>query len=105
MTIPTTDLPADTHPIGAALTVAFGSNDRPFCSLGDLYRILGYLRGDVPGHDGIDDAIDECQQHVAAALPDSIAAFGEPADFVWVTSIANKYGATIVLSPLPDTTR
>lgn len=113
MTIPpTTDLPADTHPIGAALTVAFGSNTRPFCTLGALYRILGYLRGDVPGHDGIDEAIDECRAHVRAALPDGIAALdpppaadGEPADAAWVSAIAHNYGPTITLTPLPDTTR
>lgn len=111
-TPPTTGLPADTHPIGAALTVAFGSNARPFCTLGALYRILGYLQGTVPGVDGIDDAIDDCRAHVTAALPDGIAALdpppspdGEPADAAWVSTIANKYGQTVTLPAMPGTTR
>jgi hypothetical protein len=108
---PVNRLPQNTFPIGAALTIAYGSNERPFCTLGNLYRILGYLTGDVPGGDSINPEIERCRNHVEAQLPDTLRAIDPPPDtdnidtatVSWLAGIANKYGSTIELTALPGT--
>lgn len=109
---PVNAYPADVFPIGAALTVAFGSNERPFCTLGNLYRVVGYLTGDIPMADGLASAIQRCRQHVLQQLPTELRVMDPPpepsdvdntADMVYVGGITNKYGATIKLVALPGT--
>lgn len=98
-------------PIGAALTVAYGGNDRPFCTLGNMYRILAYLDGQVPGPYDLDTVIAKHRDHVLRALPDELRALDVPpadtdneaADLAWITGIANRYGPTITLPPTSDT--
>lgn len=107
---PVNAMQADTFPIGAALTVAYGSNERPFCTLGNMYRILGFLTGDVPGADRINSAIDACRDHVLTQLPDTLRAIDPPppaddgafSDEAYVGGVANKYGSTIALTPMPE---
>jgi hypothetical protein len=106
---PVHNYPADVFPIGAALTIAYGSNERPFTTLGNLYRILGFLTGGIPGPYDINAAIDKCRAHVVSQLPDALRAIdvpppdhaGEAADVAWVTSIIATYGPTITLTPMP----
>ena len=124
---PVNTLPPNVFPIGAAITVAYGGVDRPFCTLGNLYRILGYLTGDVPPVDGqaadpdadpprpyipgLADELERCRSHVAAQLPDTLRIFDPPpapaddnaADLVWLSNVINKYGGTITLAALPGT--
>lgn len=108
---PVNSLPHNVFPIGAALTVAYGSNQRLFCTLGNLYRILGYLDGQVPGPYDIDAAIDKHRGHVLAALPTELRALdlppadtdNEASDVAWLVGIANRYGQTIALPPTADT--
>lgn len=107
---PVSTYPSDVFPIGAALTVAYGSNERPLCTLGNMYRILGFLTGDVPGADRLNSAIDACRDHVMAQLPDTLRAIDPPppadggafSDEEYVTGIANRYGSTITLTPMPE---
>jgi hypothetical protein len=73
-----TELQPDEYPIGAALTVAYGSNERPFCPLADLYRILGNLAGHVPAPADINDYIDNYRPTVLAALPDELKTIDPP---------------------------
>lgn len=108
---PVNALQPNVFPLGAALTIAYGSNERPLCTLGNLYRILGWLTGDVPAADAIDTEIDRCRWHVAQQLPDALRAFDPPpaplddpaADHVWLANVVNKYGTTITLTALPGT--
>lgn len=121
---PVNNLPAWEFPVGAALTLAYGSNERPFCTLGNLYRIVGYLTGDVPPVDGqpadpdrnqpyiagLADEIERCREHVIAQLPDELRAIDPPppggnetADVAWLAGIVNRYGPTIALDALPGT--
>lgn len=113
----TTDaLPFNVHPIGAALTVAYGSYNRPFCSLADIYRILRFLTGYTP-HNAlwVDACFDHHRAHVLAALPDALKAIdpppdtgpdgGDTADVAWVAGIKAKYGPTVKIPPTPETPR
>lgn len=108
---PVNALPGNIFPIGAALTVAYGSNERPFATLGNLYRVLGWLTGDVPGADEINTAIRRCRDHVAIQLPTDLRVIDAPpdadagatADHAWLAGIVNKYGTTIPLTALPGT--
>lgn len=101
---PVNDYPADVFPIGAALTVAYGSNERMFCTLGNLYRILGYLTGEVPLANAINSTIASCRDHVATQLPTELRVVDPPpgsddetAVIAWLSGIVNKYGPTITL--------
>lgn len=94
-------------PIGAALTVAYGSNERPYCTLGNLYRILGHLDQHVPGPEDINDRIIANADRVRAALPDELRVTETPprddnetAAIAWVASMANKYGPTVTIPDL-----
>lgn len=125
---PVNALPAWEFPIGAALTVAYGSNERPFCTLGNLYRIIGYLTGDVPPIDGqpanpdgnppqphipgLNEVIVTCREHVAKQLPTELRVVDRPPEggheddvalMAWLAGIVNKYGATIALTAMPGT--
>lgn len=109
---PVNALPAWEFPIGAALTVAYGSNERPYCTLGNLYRVLGWLTGDCPGADHINSEIARCRDHVAVQLPTELRVVDPPptaldeddtAVMAWLGGIVNKYGATVALTALPGT--
>jgi len=128
---PVNHYPPEQFPIGAALTVAYGSNERPLCTLGNLYRVIGWLTGDVPNADGqperkedpelgiayqpfipgLNDEIERCREHVEAQLPTELRALDPPppahlgssADWAWLAAVTNKYGATIRLVALPGT--
>lgn len=118
---PVHNYPADVFPLGAALTIAYGSNERPLCTLGNLYRIVGYLTGDIPIVDGdpdaepplpsLNDEIARCAEHVTGQLPDELRTLDPPppadagaaADHAWLAGVMNKYGATIPLVALPGT--
>lgn len=101
----TADLEPNEFPIGAALTVAYGSNERPFCNLADLYRILGAFTGQIPAPHAINDTIAECRDKVLKQLPDELRAIDPPpadagneaADVAWVAGIKSRYGPTIRL--------
>ena len=125
MTHPDTDpqnpvnaMQSDEFPLAAVLTVIVGSNDRPFCILGNLYRILGYLLKDrsvdpndpdargIPRADHIDDAINVCRPAVLAQHPNlaAITATDATTDrgiLNWITELERHYGATVTLTPLP----
>lgn len=117
---PVHNYPAEVFPIGAALTVAYGSTERPFATLGNIYRLLGWLTGDIPTIDGdpkanpplpsLADEIARCREYVLQQLPTELRVVDPPpaeqdntADLAWVRGIGNKYGATIALRPMNGT--
>lgn len=108
---PVNALNANVFPIGAALTVAYGSDTRFFATLGNVYRVLGYLTGDVPAADSIGTAIEQCREWVTNQLPTELRTVDPPpadtgnetADIVWLVGIVNKYGLNITLTALPGT--
>ncbi|WP_431231488.1 hypothetical protein ACQ856_18170 [Mycolicibacterium psychrotolerans] len=110
---PVNAYPPNEFPVGAALTITYGSNERPFCTLGNLYRILGWLTGEIPDADEINTEIERCRTHVTAQLPDVLRLVDPPpapgddgdntADMVWLIGITRTYGRTITLTALPDT--
>lgn len=91
-------------PLGAVLTVTSGSVDRPLCSLGDLYSVLGFLRRDVPGADELQTAIDECRPLVLdqhPGLADVVAPPADTADVVvlaWLADREAQFGAVLELA-------
>jgi hypothetical protein len=104
---------ADRFPLGAAITVAYGSTTNMFCTLGNLYRILGYLDGPggegVPLNDQLDAMIDRYRTHVRAQLPGDIdARIMPPSDandterLLWLSAMHTAYGETITLTPAPS---
>ncbi|ALA06706.1 hypothetical protein SEA_GRAVAILLIA_60 [Mycobacterium phage Gravaillia] len=105
---PVNTFPPNVFPLGAAVTVAYGSNERPFCTLGNLYRILGYLTGEVPGADDINSVIAECRHHVTHQLPTDMRTENPPpppgddvADIHWLGTVIGKYGPRIALTAMP----
>lgn len=102
---PVHNLARDRFPIGAALTVAYGSDERPFTTLGNLYRILGYLTGDCPDAPDINKAIETCRGHVRAQLPDDIPPPPMPvdldADMDWLAEIMQDH-PVIHLNPISE---
>lgn len=108
---PVNGLNANMFPIGAALTVAYGSDTRFFATLGNVYRVLGYLLGDVPAADGIGAAIERCRYWVTNQLPTELRTIDPPpadsdndtADIAWLTNVTNRYGETIALTAMPTT--
>lgn len=125
MTHPDTDpanpvnaMNGDEFPIAAVVTVLHGSNDRPFCTLGNLYRILGFLLKDrsvdpddpdargIPRADLIDEAIAVCRpeilrQHPQLADSKATRAGTDTGILTWLADQEQKFGATLTLTPLP----
>lgn len=117
---PVNDYEADTFPLGAALTVAYGSTEMMFCTLGNLYRIVGYLTGDLPSIEGdpnavppipsLADEINRCAVHVMAQLPEAAQRLtlpdnsdGDNARMEWLIATMTAAGTTVTLTPLPTT--
>lgn len=108
---PVNALPENMFPIGAALTIVYGGPDRYFATLGNVYRVLGYLTGEVPLADDIPDAMQRCRYHVENQLPTDMRIIDPPpidtgdniADIAWIGGIVNKYGPYIRLVALPGT--
>lgn len=113
---PVNALNGDEFPLAAVLTVLVGSNDRPFCTLGNLYRILGFMRGDVPAAVsdpdadppivGIDEAITICRpeilrQHPELADVTKTRATTDTGILTWIAEQEKRFGATFTLTPLP----
>lgn len=99
--------PRNLFPVGAVLTVLHGSNERPYCTLGNLYRVLGYLTGDVPGADSINSAIGTVRPWVRQQHP-ALANLQPPEDgaddatvLAWLAAVEADHGATITLDPAP----
>lgn len=112
---PVNDYPANVFPLGAAITIAYGTPDNIFCTLGNLYRIIGYLTGDLPAIDGdpnadppIPSLADEwarCSEHVAAQLPTGLAAaqtVDPEGKMAWLTNAMAAHGDTVDLTPMPE---
>lgn len=97
--------------IGPVVTVLHGSNDRLFCPLEQLYDVLGFLTGDVPMAEQIDDYIDTCRPNVADQYPDLAAvtppkrATPEAEIVTWLVQLGAEHHAPLELTPLPDTRR
>lgn len=115
---PVNAMQADEFPIAAVATVLVGSNDRPFCTLGNLYRILGFLLQHVsvdpddshavgiPRHDLIDEAITVCRTAILAEHPELAGitdtdATTDTGILTWIANLEKRYGATITLTPIP----
>lgn len=119
MTHPDTDkdnpvnaLPRNVFPIAAVLTVTHSGNDRPFCTLGNLYRILGFMTGDVPtagpsdvpGSLSIDEAVAKCRPEILRQHP-QLAAITAPASrderviLAWLDQQAEQF---VTIEPLHD---
>lgn len=115
---PVNKMQGDEFPLAAVLTVIVGSNDRPFCTLGNLYRILGFLLKDrsvdpddpdargIPRADHIDDAINLCRPAILEQRPDlaDITATDAATDLGilnWIAELERRHGATVTLTPLP----
>lgn len=120
---------ADVFPVGAALTVAYGSTSNMWCTLGNLYRILGYLnqyeaddgvpvitRGvslDAQGREvednvaTIDDVIAAHRDYVRGELDGyGIPAVPDDADtddekLAWLAALATDHGITTVTLATP----
>jgi hypothetical protein len=125
MTHPDTDpknpvnaLGGDEFPLPAVLTVLHGSNDRPFCTLGNLYRILGHLlkyvsvdpddpqAHGIPRTVHIDGGIALCRpeilrQHPELADVPKTRATTDTGILTWIADQEAKYGPTVTLTPLP----
>ncbi|MBU8834419.1 hypothetical protein [Mycolicibacterium goodii] len=115
---PVTAMNGDEFPLPAVLTVLVGSNDRPFCTLGNLYRILGFLLKDrsvdpddpdargIPRAELIDDAIEVCRSWILKQRPDladvpKTRATTDTGILTWIADQEAKFGATVTLTPLP----
>lgn len=101
-------LPPRVFPLGAVLTITAGSYERPFCTLADLYSILGWLRHDVPAADELADAIDDWRPVILAQHPELAAVVAPPADasdtavLSWLADQEAQFGAYLQLtSPGP----
>lgn len=96
---PTNTLEGDQMPTAAVLTVLLGGNDRPFCTLGNLYRILKTLDGEVPLADEIDAAVERVRPALAAQFPElaAITPPGIDADeqtiLAWIADVERDHGA------------
>ncbi|MBU8834447.1 hypothetical protein [Mycolicibacterium goodii] len=125
MTHPDTDpdnpvnaMNGDEFPLPAVLTVLVGSNDRPFCTLGNLYRILGFLLKDrsvdpddpdargIPRAELIDEAIEVCRPWIVKQRPDlavvaKTRATTDTGILSWIAEQESRFGATVTLAPLP----
>lgn len=108
-------------PLPAVLTVLVGSNDRPFCTLGNLYRILGFLLKDrsvdpvdpdargIPRAELIDDAIQVCRAEILRQHPHltnvtKTRAATDTGILTWIAEQEKRFGATVTLTPLPKAT-
>ena len=118
---PVNAMNGDEFPLAAVLTVLVGSNDRPFCTLGNLYRILGFLlknrsvdpddpdaRG-IPRAELIDTAIDVCRPEILRQRPELEAvtktrATTDTGILTWIADQEARFGPTVVLTPLPKAT-
>ncbi|MCV7230705.1 hypothetical protein [Mycolicibacterium komossense] len=115
---PVTGLNADVFPLAAVLTVLVGSNDRPFCTLGNLYRILGFMLQNrsvdpadpdahgIPRAELIDDAIAVCKPEILRQHPELAAitktrATSDTGILTWIADQETRYGLTVTLTPLP----
>lgn len=115
---PVNGLNGDVFPLAAVLTVLVGSNDRPFCTLGNLYRILGFMLQhrsvdpDDPGAHGIprpdliDDGIAVCKteilrQHPELAPIKATRAATDTGILTWIADQETTYGPTVTLTALP----
>lgn len=105
---PVSSYPPEVHPIGAVLTIIFGGTEHMYCTLGQLYRALGWLTGDVPLGDAIDDAIAAVRGHVRDEHR-ILAVMAPPPDnaddtekLLWLASATIDYGPTVILTPHPD---
>lgn len=115
---PVSAMNGDEFPLAAVLTVLHGSNDRPFCTLGNLYRILGFLLKDrsvdpddpdargIPRAELIDTAIAACRpeilrQHPQLAESTKTRATTDTGILTWIADQENQFGATVFLAPLP----
>lgn len=111
--------------IGPVVTVLHGDPDKIFCSLRDLYDILGFMSGGIPSHtrndidgaDSIGEAITKCAAHLAELFPE-LAAEQLPADFydptdpateaeiiTWLVGLGVKHHAPFTVTQLPDVNR
>jgi hypothetical protein len=109
---PVNDYDPNQFPLGAALTVAYGSTENMFCTLGNLYRILGYLDPDdegVPMVEQLDAMIDRYRVHVMAALPDQMHDLTLPSvdasdtdRMAWLMALHSAFGPTVTLTPAPS---
>lgn len=114
---PVNTLNGDVFPLAAVLTVLVGSNDRSFCTLGNLYRILGFLLKDrsvdpddpaargIPRVDLLDAAIAVCRpaildQHPELADVTKTRATTDTGILTWIAEQETRYGATVTLTPL-----
>lgn len=111
MTAPEEIQPVDDFPIGAALSVALGavglsdSAPGPYCTLRDLYAILGRLLGDVPTVEEMPDAAEQARaallaQHPAlseATLPENTSDTGI---LTWLAEQEAAFGATLRIKPV-----
>lgn len=118
---PVNAMNGDEFPLPAVLTVLVGSNDRPFCTLGNLYRILGFLlknrsvdpddpdaRG-IPRAELLDDAIAVCRpeilrQHPQLADVTKTRATTDTGILAWIAEQENTFGQTVTLTALPKAT-
>ena len=93
--------------IGPVVTVLHGSDTRPFCTLEQLYDILGYLHSDVPGSGEIDTYIEAARPYLAGEHPGLAAEPVPPVDasekavFDWLIGLGDKYGTPLPVTPLP----
>lgn len=115
---PVSAMNGDEFPLPAVLTVLVGSNDRPFCTLGNLYRILGFLlknrsvdpddpdaRG-IPRAELIDTAIDVCRPEILRQRPELEAvtktrATTDTGILTWIAEQEARFGPTVTLTALP----
>lgn len=105
---PVNDYRADMFPLGAAITIAYGSTTNMFTTLGNLYRILGYLNHDerdsgVPCVEDIDWMIDRYREYVRGQLPITEAAMPPPnasddTRLAFLTDMTTQYGPTVTLT-------
>jgi len=111
-TNPVNDYDPNVFPTGAAITVAYGSTENMFCTLGNLYRILGYLDPDdegVPLVEDLDKMIDRYRVHVMAQLPEALHNLTLPAAdatdgdrMAWLMALHGAVGNTVTLTPAPS---
>jgi hypothetical protein len=125
---PVNHYPANVFPVGAAITVAYGSVDDMWCTLGNLYRILGYLN-QFEADDGvpvltrgvsldelnrevednvatIDDVIEQHRAYVRGELdghgiPRPPAEASEGDKISWLANLATEHGVTTIRLDTP----
>lgn len=111
--------------IGPVVTVLRADPDKIYCSLRDLYEILGFMTGVIPSHarngiDGVDslgEAITKCAPYLAEQFP-ALAAEQLPADWddptdpvtegeivAWLVGLGVKHHAPFTVAALPNVTR